>query len=808
MRNIGFLAFLLVASASAAEPGRLRPVPFEVVRIDDEFWRPRIDLVCRRTLPHVLRMCEQTGRIANWEKAARREGEFEGYFFNDSDVYKAMEAAAYVLHHEPHATFEGRPLAEYLDGLIDKIAAMQWPDGYVNSYFSLRSDEPRWTNIEVRHELYCAGHLIEAAVAHHRMTGRRNFLDVALRLADHICDTFGPGRKADPCGHPEIELALLRLAELCRGESAERAGRYSTLARFFIDQHGRREGREKLWGEYAQDHLPLVEQRAIVGHAVRAMYFYSAASEIAGANPDAGYHTALDAIWRDLTNRKMYITGGIGPSAHNEGFTVPYDLPNDSAYAETCAAIGLAFWAQRMNRLHGEARYADVLERVLYNGMLAGLSLDGRAFFYTNPLGSRGQHQRTPWYDCACCPPNLARFIPTIGGYVYATGEDAIYVNLFVGSGATIRLRDDLSVSIRQETRYPWDGRVRISVEPSRPATFALFLRRPDWCNRWSVGSRPREIADLLAPQRGYLGARREWRAGDSLEIVFDMPVRRMEADPRVRTNVGRVALVRGPIVYCLEGADHAGRVRNLALPRDAPLSAEHRSDLLDGVTVLRGTALAVTSTDQPDDEPLLYRPVASVQPGELAAMRFAVEPREFVAIPYFAWNNRGPGEMVVWLPESPALCEPSPVAWLRPSASHCWRTDTTVALHDRLEPAGSSDESIARFTWWPRRGSVEWVQYDFDGPRRVRGVAVYWFDDTKAGGRCAPPAAWKLLARVGGQWHVVAESGAAGGATDRFDEVSFEPIETDGLRIEAQLRENLSAGILEWRVLTTDSNG
>jgi len=864
LASIGAIMCAFPASADDLEPrhAKLRPVPFTAVKIEDEFWAPRLKVVAEKTLAANFRQCEQTGRIRNWEKAARALGRppagagdaepFEGYFFNDSDVYKAMEGAAYVLHHFPDATYAGRPLDEYLDELIGKIADMQWPDGYVNSYFTLkRGQEQRWTDIQHKHELYCGGHLIEAAVAHFQVTGQRNFLDVAIRLADHIGDTFGPepGKKADPCGHPEVELALLKLAELCadvagapRGreiphpsaqggtvsrreavvagntahglaspdratQPQQSAARYFKLASFFIEQHGRKDGRERLWGDYAQDHVPLRQQREIVGHAVRAMYFYSAATDIAARTADAEYLTALDSVWRDLTQRKMYITGGIGPSSHNEGFTVPYDLPNDTAYAETCGSIGLAFWAQRMNLLHGQAQYADVLERVLYNGLLSGLSLAGEQFFYENRLGSRGEARRRDWFGCACCPPNLLRFLPTVGGYAYAVGDDAIYVNQYIGSTATIRLRDDLTVTIRQETRYPWDGRVRITVTPSKSSTFGLYFRRPEWCNHWTVGSRPSDIADALAPLQtpsvdyGYLGARREWKAGDSFEVTFDMPIRRMESHPRVKANVGRVALQRGPIVYCLEGTDNVGRVRNVCLPRDAELMAEQRPDLLGGVIVIRGKGLAASSSDEARAQPALYQPVASVQARALVAIPSAVEPKGFVAIPYFAWANREPGEMVVWLPESPALVEPGPVPWITPSASHCWENDSVLALCDRIEPSSSADHSVPRFTWWPQRGTSERVQYDFDQPRRVSAVELYWFDDVKAGGHCCPPESWRLLYRKGGQWYDVGGAAGFGTEPDRYNRVAFAPVETDGLRIEAKLREGFSAGILEWRV-------
>ena len=756
-----------------AEQQKLSAVPLTDVRIDDAFWAPRQKVTREKTLPHNLKMCEETGRIDNFVKAAgRMEGKFEGYFFNDSDVYKALEGAAYALMLERDPELE-----RYVDEVIAKIAAAQEPDGYLNTYFALTDSEERWSNLRVRHELYCAGHLIEAAVAHHQATGQRTLLDVAVKFADLIDTLFGPDKRHDIPGHEEMELALVKLARLTGEE------RYNKLAEFFIEQRGRAEQRE-LYGDYCQDHLPVREQNEIVGHAVRAMYLYSGVADVAALMGDQGYIDAMDRIWNDVVRRKIYITGGIGPSAHNEGFTVPYDLPNDTAYAETCASIGMILWNHRLNLLHADARYADALERVLYNGFLSGVSLDGEKFFYTNPLGSTGNHHRRGWYNCACCPPNVLRLLLSLGGYVYAYCEDAVYVNLYVGGSGTVSLKGK-QVTLRQDTRYPWDGKVRLAVDPTKDAAFTMCLRIPDWCEEARIAVNGRAI-DRPDMQRGYARIQREWKRGDVIELDLPMPIRRIAANPRVKENVGKVALQRGPIVYCLEGVDNGGRVRHLTLPRNAELHAEHRPDLLGRVTVIRGTALA-TGNEGWDDE--LYRHAA------------AAESAEFVAIPYYAWDNRAAGEMVVWLPESPLLLEPPPVRWVTASASHCWQADTLLALHDRQEPESSNDHGIPRFTWWPRRGSQEWVQYDFDRARRVSSVEVYWFDDEAAGGGCRVPASWKLFYREGENWREV--QGAANYRTelDQFNRVSFTPVETTGLKIEVQLQEEYSGGILEWRV-------
>lgn len=812
------------------------------MRLEDEFWAPRVEMVRRQTLPHCLEQCEQSGRLANFDRAAGREpGPHQGWFFNDSDVYKVLEGAANLLALRRDADLERR-VAE----LVERIAAAQQPNGYLNTYYTLKKEEQPWSDIGVRHELYCAGHLLEAGLALHAATGDERLLAVARRFVDHIRATFGPGLRADPPGHEEIELALLRLWRLTGDDE------YRALARFFVEQRGRGAGR-KLYGEYSQDHAPLAQQREIVGHAVRALYFYSAATELLDETTRAEYEPALRALWHDAVETKMYITGGIGNSSSNEGFTHSYDLPNDTAYAETCAAIALAFWAHRMNLQTADARYFDVVERALFNGVLSGISLDGRQFFYTNPLASRGQHRRQDWYACACCPTNLVRVLPTVGGYAYAVGRDgAVFVNLYVASTAAFPLAAPRApgvapadqptsnassssspgpprLEIRQRTRYPWDGAVLLEIVAAPAREFALALRIPGWCRGFRVGVNDEPQRDV-ASSAGYVRLTRPWRAGDRVELTLDMPVERVETDPRVNANRGRVALQRGPIVYCLEDVDQpitrvaplaeaaasptqsvaarAGRVRQLALPREAELRVEERPDLLGGVRLLRGEALvAANAADSAADSASDERRDADAW--ERPLYRAAPAPRrvEFAAIPYYAWANRAPGEMVVWLPESLALADAGPIAWLEPSASHCSARDTLEALCDRVEPQNSHDASIPRFTWWPRRGSREWVQYDFRAPRTVGAVAVYWFDDTKQGGGCALPASRRVQVRVGGVWREAGSASAADAAGDAeapgdaYDTLRFPPVQAEGVRLEVQLREGRSAGILEWKV-------
>jgi len=770
------LTLLTTVPLSARETGDLEPVPFTAVRLDDGFWTPRLQTTRRVTLPYNFKKCEDTGRISNFAKAGGlMEGEFEGIYFNDSDVYKVLEAAAYALSAE-----RDRALKRYVDDLIAKMAAAQREDGYLNTFYTLTGIDKSWTNLKDMHELYCGGHMIEAAVAHFQATGERTLLDVAIRFADLVDSIFGPGKRSGVPGHQEIELALVKLFH-ATGEK-----RYLELAQFFLDERGRAD-RRKIYGDYCQDHLPVREQSEIVGHAVRAMYLYCGMADVAAVTGDEGYIATMDRIWNDVVKRKMYVTGGIGPSARNEGFTVAYDLPNETAYAETCAAIGMVLWNHRLNLLHGDAKYVDVLERALYNGLLSGVSLDGKRFFYTNPLASRGTHSRKEWFGCSCCPVNVVRFLSSLTGYLYARGADTVYVNLFASGIATIPL-DRGSVSLTQKTRYPWDGRIAIAVKPHDPSgrqEFNIALRMPGWCHSARVTVNGEEWSEPGAYRKGYLTIGRLWQEGDEVVLDLQMPLRRVAAHPAVAANRGRTALMRGPLVYCLEGVDNGGRVRNLVLPPHGTLSAEFRPDLLGGVTVLKGELLAAYPEDGGDR---LYHRAARV------------EPKEAVAVPYYAWNNRGPGEMVVWLPDSAELVELPPLEGVTPSASHCYGRDLLEALHDRIEPTASNDHGLPRFTWWDRKGSTEWVQYDFDEARFVSSVAVYWFEDSPHGG-CRLPESWRLFYKTDGAWKPVNNAAAFGVEPDRFNTVSFDPVRAEGLKIEVELGDKFSGGILEWTV-------
>jgi DUF1680 family protein len=794
----------VVASAAHAQIADypIEPVPFTAVQIRDAFWQPRMRTNTDVTVAYAFEQCEKTGRIANFAVAGGRvPGDFEGIYFNDSDVFKVIEGAAYTLALAPDPELDA-----YLDGLIAKIAAAQEDDGYLYTIRTIRGDDTgapgtgptRWSNLRVSHELYNVGHLYEAAVAHYLATGKRTLLDVALKNADLVDRVFGPGadQRRDPPGHQEIELGLVKLYRV----TGQR--RYLALARFFLDQRGERDGHE-LYGDYAQDHARVITQTQAVGHAVRAGYMYSAMADIAALAQDPAYTRAVGRLWEDVVYRKLYLTGGIGARRAGEAFGEAYELPNASAYAETCAAIANALWNHRMFLLHGEAKYIDVLERVLYNGFLSGVSFSGDRFFYPNPLAAdgvtrfnQGHCERAPWFACSCCPVNVVRFMPSIAGYVYATKRDRVYVNLYIGGTATVPVAG-ADVQFTQTTDYPWDGQVRIEVTPPTSHEFTLRLRIPGWARNKPVPGglyrflevpRARTVVRVngkLIPSKlvdGYAELRRTWRIGDVVEVEFPMYARRVVARDEVAACAGRVALERGPIVYCLEGVDHDGAVADLVLPPEAELRSTFEPELLRGVTTIRAAGQRVSRA---------------------ADGGTRTEPCNLRAVPYYAWAHRGPGAMAVWIANAPEHARPTPLPTVaslsQVSASHTWRTDTLTALNDQREPRSSNDHGIPRHTWWDHRGTTEWVQYDFAEPTSVSRVAVYWFDDSDRGG-CRVPASWRLLYRRDGAWYPVAAP-AFGVERDGYNEVAFEPVTTDALRIEATLRAGYSGGILEWRV-------
>jgi DUF1680 family protein len=770
----------------------LKAVPFKDVEVTDEFWSARLETNRKATIPHTFKEAERTGRINNFAKAAKMmEGKFEGIYFNDSDVYKIIEGASYSLAVHPDGELD-----KYLDELIVKIAAAQEPDGYLYTARTLCGPDymppggkERWSDIAGGHELYCLGHLFEAAVAHYQATGKVSLLNVATRSADLVCSVFNESGKRNPPGHQEIEIGLVKLYRVTGDE------KYLRQAKFFLEQRGRPEGHH-LYGTYSQDHKPVAEQDEAVGHAVRACYMYSGMADVAALCGENSYLASLNKIWTDVVGCKLYLTGGIGAAGGHEGFGPAYDLPNLIAYCETCAAIANAFWNHRMFLLTGDARYMDVFERVLYNGLISGVSLDGTKFFYPNPLESDGRHRRSPWFDCACCPSNIPRFIPQVPGYVYAHRGDELFVNLFIAGRAKVRMNDQI-VSVKQETRYPWDGRIKLTIEPEKQGQeFTLLVRIPGWTREEVVPSDLYRFFELSKEttainingtavkyelQKGYAAIRRNWQKGDVIEMVLAMPVRRIVSNEKIADNVGKVALQRGPIVYCVEWPDvKDGHVVNLLVPDDAAISTKFEPDLLGGVQVLRFAALGLARAQKPQ----------SVKSEKV----------ECTAIPYYAWAYRGPGEMAVWLARIESAARPLPATTIASKSRASASGGDVKALNDQREPKSSGDHSNRFLHWWPRKGTKEWVQYDFQKPAKVSAVEIYWFDDTGRG-ECRLPKSWQLLYRESDQWKPVQNPSGCGCEGDRYNRTTFEPVITDGLRIDVQLPQDFSAGIHEWRV-------
>ncbi|MBZ9936063.1 glycoside hydrolase family 127 protein [Mesorhizobium sp. BR1-1-16] len=638
------------------EVPRARFRPPSVPQVDVHgFWGSRVDAVADKTADILYKRCVEAGMLDQIDPdrpvpALRIPFHVSDGFtastvttqmFWDSDLGKTIETAAYSLYRKKNPALEAK-----IDAVIDMYEKLQQPDGYLSSWYQRMQPGLRWTNLRDCHELYCAGHLIEGAVAYYQATGKRKLLDVMCRYADHIDTMFGPepDKKKGYCGHEEIELALVKLARVTGND------RYMKLAKYFIDQRGQQphyfdeEARARgadpkafhfKTYDYNQSHKPVREQDKVVGHAVRAMYLYSGMADVATEFGDDTLRVALDRLWDDLNSKSLYVTGGLGPSADNEGFTSDYDLPNESAYAETCAAVALAFWANRMLGMGPNIRYADVMELALYNGSISGLSLDGSLFFYENPLESRGHHNRWKWHRCPCCPPNVGRMVASIGTYMYGVADGEIAVHLYGDADARLDI-GGTEVRLKQQSRYPWDGAVGITVDVDKPTRFALSLRIPGWCRKASLSVNGEAIDLSAATVDGYARIDREWKAGDTVSLNLELAVERLYAHPEVRQDVGRITLKRGPLVYCLEGIDNSVALNRIKVPGDASFNANFEPDLLGGVVTLTAEA----ADDSPEGwNGTLYRTAPPKS-----------EPVPIKAVPYYAWDNRDPGEMLVWL--------------------------------------------------------------------------------------------------------------------------------------------------------------
>jgi DUF1680 family protein len=795
--SCAFVVFRL----QAVEPAHdypVKPVPFTSVQIDDAFWAPRIETNRLVTIPFAFEQCEKSGRMDNFIRAAEiLRGEQVSnrkpppYPFDDTDPYKVLEGASYALAVQPDPKMKS-----YLDDLIAKIGAAQEPDGYLYTARTINpehshpwSGNKRWVNDpDESHELYDAGHLFEAAVANYQATGDKALLNIAIKEANLLCDTFGPGTNKLNHIWPGHEIVEMGLAKLYRATGDER---YLKLAKFFIDVRG--PGGD----EYHQSHIKPVDQTEAVGHAVRAGYLYSGMADVAALTGDKGYVHAIDAIWENAVGKKLYITGGIGAVGGGEAFGPDYFLPNMSAYCETCAAVANDYWNQRLFLLHGDAKYVDVMERTLYNGLLSGVSLDGKRFFYPNPLESNRQHSRSPWFGVACCPGNITRFMASVPGYLYAQKGDALYVNLFAANKAEIKMDNGRTVKINEETRYPWDGLVKMTIQPDASAQFTIDVRIPGWARDQAVPGdlykfidHPNQPVSLkvngqevtIQLEKGYASLARKWNAGDTIELNLPMPVRRVAANESVKADRGRVALQRGPIVYCLESPDNPeGHVRSLMLPDEAKMTAAFEPSLLNGVEVIRGNALLVSRDDND---------------------QLAKTSQSFQAIPYYAWANRGRSEMMVWIPDSEktARIQPRPTIASTSKVTASEGLKNKTAINDLAEPSSSNDAENTFSDWWPRKGQEAWAEYAFAKEANVSSTSAYWFDDTGTG-ECRTPVSWRILYKDGDKWVPVETTDTYGVERDKYNKITFRPVLTTGLRLELKMQPDWSAGLQEWTV-------
>lgn len=782
----------------------IEEVDFTHVSLDDQFWAPRIEINRTVTIPAAFGECEKNGRFDNFAIAGGlMKGEHRGDFsFDDTDPYKVIEGASFSLA----VKYDPR-LDAYLDSVINIIAAAQEPDGYLTTCVTNKCErlsgwwgKSKWEKIN-SHELYNSGHLIEAAVAHYRATGKRTLLDVAIKNADLVCKTFGPeeGQIHRPSGHPIAEMALAKLYKVTGDE------KYLKTAKYFVEETGRGTDGHKL-SEYSQDHKPILEQDEIVGHAVRAGYLYSGVADVAALTHDDAYFNALTRIWDNMASRKLYITGGIGSRAQGEGFGPDYELNNHTNYCETCASIANVYWNYRMFLATGDAKYIDVLERALYNGVPSGVSLSGDKFFYDNPLESMGEHEREHWFGCACCPGNVTRFMASVPHYMYATQGDDIFVNLYIQGNAEIPLEGD-TVNIRQESNYPWDGAVKLTVNPEKEKKFALRLRIPGWAQNSPVPTDLYSFTDKSenyklmingkevkpSVENGYAVVNRDWKAGDVVELQLPMQIRQIRANEKVEDDRGKLAIQRGPIVYCLEGQDQSDKeVFNKYVPEGSQMEWSYLPAKLGGIGTISGAARQVNPDGSEVDV-------------------------TFTAIPYCTWNNRGRDQMEVWIPENaegvrvvmePSIAseaemyqEPTEVTTDVPAATS--NLQEAWGYNDRWEPKSSADTSKPYHYWWLREGSEENVCYRFNKPEKVGGVEVYWLDFDHYDGNFRVPESWKLYYKdqATNRWKEVNATSAYGTEKDRYNVLTFEPVTTTDLKIVAKLQKGESGGVIEWKV-------
>lgn len=780
----------------------IQEVPFTQVHINDRFWTPRIEINRTVSIPSAFHQCEINGRFDNFAIAGGlMKGEHKGDFsFDDTDPYKIIEGASYSL-----AVKYDEKLDHYLDSVINIIAAAQEPDGYLttcvtNKCYRLSGwwGRSRWEKMN-SHELYNSGHLYEAAVAHYRATGKRSLLDVAIKNADLVCKTFGLGEDQIkyPSGHPIIEMALAKLYKV----TGDR--KYLDEARYFVEETGRFSNGRKP-SEYSQDHMPILQQEEIVGHAVRAGYLYSGVADVAALTNDTAYFEAIQRVWENMSAKKLYITGGIGSRPQGEGFGPNYELNNHTGYCETCASISNVYWNHRMFLATGESKYYDIVERALYNGVMSGVSLSGDRFFYDNPLQSMGEHNRAEWFGCACCPGNVTRFVASVPNYIYATQAADIYVNLYAQGDAELTTTLG-KVKMEQTTDYPWDGKVAIKVTPETEGQFAVRLRIPSWLkdapanndlytyiNKVKGYTLKVNGADVQAAAGdGYATIARTWKAGDVIELDLPMEVRQIKANDQVEVNRGKLAIERGPIMFCLEGQDQPdSKVFNKFIPAGTKMEVAYEGNLLNGVVTLVGTAQEVDLEGHVKEVP-------------------------FKAIPYSTWNNRGADHMTVWVAASQEAALPTPAPTIAskaktfviqaPIQKDAPESASTLVeawgVNDQMEPKRSSDNSTPYHYWWLKEGTLETLAYEFDQEYTVQNVQVYWLDFDHYDGDFRIPASWKLYYKENGAWKEVEALNEYTVKKDCYNSLDFKPVKTTGLKIAAQLQPGVSGGIIEWKV-------
>ncbi len=784
----------------------ITPVPFTAVKVTPgTFWGQRLQASREVTIPLAFSKCESERRYTNFSQAAEHlkdpskvfpvEGVM-GYSFDDTDPYKTLEGAAYLLQTYPNAKYKGKSLNAYCDSVIAVIASAQEPDGYLYTARTQNPQHPhqwagdrRWSKVEdLSHEFYNLGHLCEAAVAHYNATGKKTLLNIAIKFADCVCREVGPN-PGQACVVPGHQIAEMGLAKLYLATGNKK---YLDQAKFFLDYRGK----TTIKTDYSQSHKPVLEQDEAVGHAVRAGYMYAGMADVAALTGDKGYIEAIDRIWDNIIQKKYYITGGVGATSSGEAFGRNYQLPNMSAYCETCAAIAQVYLNYRLFLLHGDSKYYDALERTLYNGVISGISIDGGRFFYPNPLQSMGQHQRQAWFGCACCPSNAARFIPSLPQYIYAVKDNALYVNLFAGNETNVKVGGK-KVTLEQKTNYPWDGDVEMTVKKAA-GQMALNIRIPGWVRNqvvpsdlytyidgkhlgYSVKLNGQEVQSEL--RDGYFVIDRKWKNGDKVQVHFDMEPRLVKANGKVAADKGRAEIERGPLVYCAEWPDNTCDVLSVLLNQEPQFTMGNKE--------IEGTNVQTLTTDA--------QTLSFDQKGRLTA-----KDERLTLIPYYAWAHRGAGNMAVWLPidlnaTSPAL-PPSLASESKVEASSR-RMPALSAINDRLVPADADDRSVPYTHWWPKNNSTEWLSYTFKEPATISTSTVYWYDDQPWQG-CKVPDSWKLYYKNdAGEWVEVQNPTHYGTAKGVANTVNFTPVRTTAVKLELVQPKDKSCGVYEWSV-------